>query len=145
MKKRTPAHPSSPVKKPTHPAPKPHATPVGGSGQPIFSQPVPSPDPAGFKNPVTDTKDVGLKVLGAVPTPAGGVVEPTLMLQQVYGSAGAAKVPARATSPAQATAAAVAHPRSFASVVLPLYEPRSSACASMAPRNDFLDGPINSG
>src|SRR5882757_5049544 len=94
MKKRTPAHPSSPVKKPTHPAPKPHATPVGGSGQPIFSQPVPSPDPAGFKNPVTDTKDVGLKVLGAVPTPAGGVVEPTLMLQQVYGSAGAAKMAA---------------------------------------------------
>jgi len=93
MPKHTPTPPSSPgKKKPTHPAPKPHPIPVGASGQPIFSQPIPSPDPTGFKNPVTDTKDIGLKALGTVPTPVGGAVEPTLTLQQVYGSAGAAKV-----------------------------------------------------
>lgn len=65
--------------------------PAGTPGQPVFSQPKPSPDPTGFKNPVTDQKLAGLKVLGPVPVPRGGAVEPVLTLEEVYGSAGAAK------------------------------------------------------
>ena len=65
-----------------------------GTGQPVFSQPKPSPDPTSFKNPVTDQSDKELSVLEAVPQPTGGAVEPILTLQQVYGSAGAAKVAA---------------------------------------------------
>ncbi len=62
------------------------------SGQPIFSQPQPSPDPTGFKDPVTDKNLKGISLLEAVPQPPGGAVEPILTLAQVYGSAGAAKV-----------------------------------------------------
>src|SRR5271170_2595666 len=47
--------------------------------QPVFAQPVPSPDPSGFKNPVTDQSLAELATL-----------EPVLTLAQVYGSAGAA-------------------------------------------------------
>ena len=63
-------------------------------GHPIFSQPRPSPDPTGFRNPVTDQSDVGLKTLGVVPSPRGGAIEPVLTLAEVYGSAGAAKMAA---------------------------------------------------
>ena len=63
-------------------------------GQPIFGQPQPSPDPSGFKNPVTDQRLKELTTLGAVPQPVGGATEPILTLEQVYGSAGAAKVQA---------------------------------------------------
>ena len=76
-------------KKPAHP--KAHAA---TSGQPSFGQPQPSPDPTGFKDPVTDQKLKELTTLGAVPKPAGGATEPILTLEQVYGSAGAAKVQA---------------------------------------------------
>ena len=38
------------------------------SGQPIFGQPKPSPDPSGFKDPVTDQKLKELTTLGAVPS-----------------------------------------------------------------------------
>jgi hypothetical protein len=62
--------------------------------QPVFAQPKPSPDPTGFKDPVTDTKLQALLNLEPVPQPAGGAVEPVLTLAQVYGSAGAAKVAA---------------------------------------------------
>jgi len=71
--------------------PKPHAA---NSGQPSFGQPQPSPDPTGFKNPVTDQKLKELATLGVVPQPAGGAPEPILALEQVYGTAGAAKVAA---------------------------------------------------
>ncbi|MGA2986915.1 MAG: metallophosphoesterase [Terriglobia bacterium] len=71
--------------------PKGHVT---ISGQPIFGQPQPSPDPSGFKDPVTDQKLQGLTTLGVAPEPAGGATEPVLTLEQVYGSAGAAKVQA---------------------------------------------------
>ncbi len=64
------------------------------SGQPIFAQPKPSPDPTGFKDPVTDTSYQGISTLEPVPKPAGSAVEPVLTLAQVYGSAGAAKVAA---------------------------------------------------
>jgi hypothetical protein len=67
---------------------------VTTSGQPIFGQPTPSPDPTGFKDPVTDQKLKGLTTLAAVPEPVGGATEPILTLEQVYGSPGAAKVQA---------------------------------------------------
>ncbi|HSY02955.1 MAG TPA: metallophosphoesterase [Acidobacteriaceae bacterium] len=66
------------------------AAPVG----PIFAQPAPSPDPTTFKDPVTDQKYQELLVVEAVPEPTGNAVEPILTLEQVYGSAGAAKVQA---------------------------------------------------
>jgi Calcineurin-like phosphoesterase len=70
----------------------PAQPPPGASGQPIFAQPKPSPDPSGFKDPVTDQSYQELTTLGAVPQPSGGAVEPVVTLQQVYGSEGAAKV-----------------------------------------------------
>jgi hypothetical protein len=77
-------------KKPTH---KPTTTPQDpAAGQPIFAQPIPSPDPSGFKNPVTDQSQQGINNLGTVPEPVAGAVEPVLTLEQVYGNAGAAKV-----------------------------------------------------
>src|SRR5580704_13874279 len=85
-------------KKPSHPSshsvkgrPK---TPVVAGDQPVFAQPKPSPDPTGFKDPVTDTKLQAILNLEPVPQPAGGAVEPVLTLAQVYGSAGTAKVAA---------------------------------------------------
>jgi hypothetical protein len=70
-----------------------HARSVSGiNGQPVFAQPKPSPDPTGFKDPVTDTKLKGILNLAAVPAPRSGGVEPILTLAQVYGDAGAAKV-----------------------------------------------------
>ncbi|WP_263374793.1 metallophosphoesterase family protein [Granulicella aggregans] len=86
---------SSPDKKKKHPKkpspPKPPVTPPTPSGQPIFGQPTPSPDPTGFKNPVTDQNFSGINVPSAVPMPLIAAVEPVLTLAQVYGSAGAAK------------------------------------------------------
>jgi hypothetical protein len=67
---------------------------VANSGQPSFGQPQPSPDPTGFKDPVTDQNLTELTALEAVPEPVGGEAEPILTLEQVYGSAGAAKVQA---------------------------------------------------
>lgn len=80
-----------PAKKPAKSLNTPTAK---ASGDPIFAQPAPSPDPTGFKNPVTDQKDVELKILEPVPEPASGAVEPILTLAQVYGSQGAAKTAA---------------------------------------------------
>jgi hypothetical protein len=74
---------------------RPAAGVVGGQpGQPVFAQPKPSPDPTGFKDPVTDQKLKEILKLEPVPQPRGGAVEPVLTLAQVYGSAGAAKVAA---------------------------------------------------
>jgi hypothetical protein len=84
-----------PVKKPT----KHSGGPVGsgttssGDGQPVFAQPQPSPDPSGFKDPVTDKNQQGLANLEPLP-PAPAPAEPVVTLQQVWGSAGAAKVKA---------------------------------------------------
>jgi hypothetical protein len=90
-KKKSKKHP----KKPTKPGdPVPPVDPGNDSGQPIFAQPMPSPDPSGFKDPVTDQSEQELTMLGAVPAPVGGAVEPVLTLAQVYGSAGAAKTQA---------------------------------------------------
>jgi len=88
-------HPSKSPKKPA--ASKPPAKlqlSVNPSGQPIFGQPTPSPDPIGFKNPVTDQKYQGLNTLGSVPQPRGEAVEPVLTLAQAYGPQGATKIQA---------------------------------------------------
>ncbi len=93
----TPARKKKPTPNPNPtpgPEPNPTPAPMPGNGQPIFAQPKPSPDPSGFRNPVTDQKDFGLKTLGVVPEPRGGAVEPVLTLAEVYGAAGAAKVAA---------------------------------------------------
>jgi hypothetical protein len=84
-KKKTPTshHP----KKPTQPQ-RP------SDPQPVFAQPTPSPDPSGFKDPVTDQNDQELANLEPVPEPAGDAVEPILTLAQVYGAQGAAKTAA---------------------------------------------------
>jgi hypothetical protein len=60
------------------------------SGDPTFSQPVPSADPTSFKDPVTDAKQQDVAGVLAVPQPAIAAAEPTLTLAQVYGSQGAA-------------------------------------------------------
>jgi Calcineurin-like phosphoesterase len=69
-------------------------TPPGTNGQPVFAQPQPSPDPTGFKDPVTDQKFKEIDSLEPVPQPLGGAVEPVLTLEQVYGKAGATTVKA---------------------------------------------------
>lgn len=81
---------------PGHSKPKP-ASHTGKSSQraehePIFAQPVPSPDPTSFKTPVTDQSYRGLKEVEPVPQPRTSGTEPRLTLQDVYGGAGAAKV-----------------------------------------------------
>ncbi len=81
-------HPAPPKGGPTVQAPP------AASGQPVFSQPKPSPDPGSFTKPVTDKNLAGLKRLE--PLPASGpnpavLVEPVLTLAQVYGAAGPAK------------------------------------------------------
>jgi hypothetical protein len=68
-------------------------TPVT-TGQPVFAQPKPSPDPTGFKQPVTDKSNKEILQLEPVPVARGGAVEPIITLAQVYGNAGAAKVSA---------------------------------------------------
>jgi hypothetical protein len=91
-----PKKPSAPPSPPPQQPPKNPAPPaVGGTnGQPVFSQPKPSPDPTGFRNPVTDKTLQGIQNLESVPQPRGGAVEPILTLAQVFGDAGAAKVAA---------------------------------------------------
>jgi hypothetical protein len=91
---KNPPDPSShgTSKQPKKPAEPP--SPGGASGQPVFAQPKPSPDPTGFKDPVTDKSFQGIATLEAVPQPRGGAVEPVLTLAEVYGDAGAAKVAA---------------------------------------------------
>jgi hypothetical protein len=85
---------SNPPKHPHKTAHTHKAASTSAAGQPVFAQPQPSPDPTGFKNPVTDQSDKELANVGAVPQPVGGAAEPILMLSQVYGSAGAAKTAA---------------------------------------------------
>jgi hypothetical protein len=64
------------------------------TGDPQFGQPAPSPDPTGFRTPVTDTGDyskVNAKLLQPVPQPRGTAAEPVLTLEEVFGSAGPAR------------------------------------------------------
>ena len=64
--------------------------PVATSGGPVFAQPVPSPDPTTFKDPVTDANEAEAAGVQPVPQPAIAAAEPTLTLAQIYGSQGAA-------------------------------------------------------
>jgi len=61
---------------------------AGASGQPVFAQPTPSPDPTGFKDPVTDRKEPGVAGVQSVPAPATSAAEPTLTLATIYGNQG---------------------------------------------------------
>jgi Calcineurin-like phosphoesterase len=82
-----PHKPSShhPTKK--HPvAPTP---PTRASGDPVFGQPQPSPDPTTFKDPVTDASQPDVAGVQPVPQPAAAATEPILTLAQIYGSQGA--------------------------------------------------------
>jgi hypothetical protein len=89
MAKSTPENPEDSLKKqPTAAQP---SNPIATTGQPVFSQPQPSPDPTSFKDPVTDQSLRELDKLEPVPQPLGGAVEPVLTLAQVYGDAGAQK------------------------------------------------------
>jgi hypothetical protein len=94
---KKPAHPSSHSTQ-KHPKARAHSTGAGSAngqpGQPVFAQPKPTPDPTGFKEPVTDQAYKGVLKLEPVPPARGGAVEPILTLAQVYGDAGAAKVTA---------------------------------------------------
>jgi hypothetical protein len=67
-------------------------TVISPKGQPVFAQPKPTPDPTGFRHPVTDQKEKEVDALGPVPAPADSAVEPVLTLEQIFGSAGKAKV-----------------------------------------------------
>ena len=79
----------------SNPAPSPPAgsggsgTGAGPSGGPVFAQPVLSPDPTSFKDPVTDSKLQDVAGVEPVPQPANTAAEPILTLAQVYGSQGA--------------------------------------------------------
>jgi hypothetical protein len=66
----------------------------GAQDQPIFSQPKPTPDPTGFKDPVTDQNYSQIASVEPVPNPRGDAVEPVVTIEQAYGAAGAAKVKA---------------------------------------------------
>jgi hypothetical protein len=63
--------------------------PTRASGDPVFGQPQPSPDPTTFKDPVTDASQPDVAGVQPVPQPAASATEPILTLAQVYGSQGA--------------------------------------------------------
>ncbi|HTV83644.1 MAG TPA: metallophosphoesterase [Acidobacteriaceae bacterium] len=76
---------------PKHPRRSAAAT---ASGNPVFAQPAPSPDPTGFRDPVTDQNEQEIASVEPVPEPQVNAVEPVLTLAQIYGSQGAAKTKA---------------------------------------------------
>jgi len=65
------------------------ASSAPGSGQPVFAQPTHSPDPTGFKDPVTDQKEPDVAGVQPVPQPSTSGAEPILTLATIYGSQGA--------------------------------------------------------
>ena len=56
MPKKPPARSSHHTKKHPRTHAQSHGSITTTSGQPVFAQPKPSPDPSGFKDPVTDSK-----------------------------------------------------------------------------------------
>ena len=97
----SPKHPKK--HHPTHSKPiqQPPSSPISGQtptnppkpGQPVFAQPVPSPDPTGFVDTTSDSGDysqVDATLLQMVPPASGGATEPVLTLAQVLGDAGPA-------------------------------------------------------
>jgi hypothetical protein len=90
MAKKT-TRPSAPKATPSK---KTTTKPRAGANDPVFAQPLPSPDPTNFRDPVTDQK---LKEIGTVepfPTPRGGAAEPVLQFADTLGSQGPARVAA---------------------------------------------------
>ena len=79
MPKRTP-----PVHKPKKRPGKPAHTTPSVTGDPVFAQPLPSPDPTGFKDPVTDQNDTEIASAEPVPQAAGNAVEPILTLSLIH-------------------------------------------------------------
>ncbi len=73
-----------------HPIKKAH--PVSAPNDPVFAQPVPSPDPTTFKDPVTDQKLKSISNVEPVPQPTAGGSEPILTLEQILGSSGPARI-----------------------------------------------------
>src|SRR5579862_3215062 len=88
------SHPAAQTRPKRASHPKKGGKGAAASGQPIFAQPIPSPDPTSFKTPITDQGYQGLKDVEPVPQPRAQAVEPVLTLEEVYGDAGAAKVQA---------------------------------------------------
>jgi hypothetical protein len=84
---------AKPHKPPSHQPAKKHPgapTPTtGASGDPVFGQPKPSPDPTTFKDPVTDARQPDVAGVQPVPQPTASATEPILTLAQIYGSQGA--------------------------------------------------------
>ena len=75
----------------TRAAASPGRRPSAAAGDPVFAQPAPSPDPTGFRNPVTDQNDKEIASVEPVPQARGNAAEPVLTLAQVYGSQGVTK------------------------------------------------------
>ena len=65
---------------------------ANGAGDPIFAQPVPTPDPTSFKDPVTDQKLKSVNAVERIPQSSTDVAEPILTLEQVLGSSGSARI-----------------------------------------------------
>jgi len=83
----TPPTPPTPPDPPAPPAPDP--APPLATGDPVFAQPTPSPDPTSFKDPVTDASEPDVDGVQAVPQPSATTAEPILTLAQIYGNQGA--------------------------------------------------------
>jgi hypothetical protein len=85
-------------KKATHPTSTTSSgTQAAAPGQPVFAQPVPSPDPSGFVDTTSDEGDFSLNdptLQEPIPAPRGGATEPILTFAQVLGNAGPAAVSA---------------------------------------------------
>ncbi len=64
------------------------------ANNPVFAQPVPSPDPTSFKDPVTDQNLKEVSTVEAVPLPADGLTEPVLTLAEALGAQGASRTAA---------------------------------------------------
>ena len=64
------------------------------ANNPVFAQPVPSPDPTSFKDPVTDQNLKEVSTVEAVPLPADGLIEPVLTLAEALGAQGASRMAA---------------------------------------------------
>jgi hypothetical protein len=82
-----------------HPKPKPTTPPStpAATGQPVFAQPTPSPDPTGFVDTTSDEGDYSLNdptLMEPIPAPRGGATEPVLTLEQILGDAGPTQVAA---------------------------------------------------
>ncbi len=63
-------------------------------GDPVFAEPMPSPDPTNFRNPVTDQKLRETSQVDSFPRPRGTTAEPRMQLADALGSQGASRVAA---------------------------------------------------